>query len=328
MNIRRKSCLSRVFAGPEHPIEYASPEVQFMQAVCSRDFDKAVSFFEDTKLFSDQKSAVDTPYGRFEGISGIRAFAEGFAARFNATDVFMTPVIQTISGGRIALEAEFNFIVDGEIDQVPMFVIADLRTKNSLDEIRLYCHFSFVPGLQAYRHPMFETAHREMGDPGLLTGAPREYYEAIHHVPKIDVERVLRCCSDKCRFGGYHPVDADMQKDHFEDISEAYKRMGEYIPRCVGMRYETVIDDGKTCVLEWVHIVSRDGREERNRIALSGIAAYERGDDGKLCSIRISDYAGYENTIDWSQLDITKEEAQAVNFVETFPAGCGRKKQA
>ena len=104
--------------------------------------------------------------------------------------------------------------------------------------------------------------------------------------------------------------------------------MGEYSPRCVGMRYETVIDDGKTCVLEWVHIVSRDGREERNRIALSGIAAYERGDDGKLCSIRISDYAGYENTIDWSQLDITKEEAQAVNFVETFPAGCGRKKQA
>jgi hypothetical protein len=51
---------------------------------------------------------------------------------------------------------------------------------------------------------------------------------------------------------------------------------------------------------------------------MSGIAAYERGDDGLLCSIRISDYAGMEGTIDWTKLPVTKEEAEQVNFVEAF----------
>jgi hypothetical protein len=91
------------------------------------------------------------------------------------------------------------------------------------------------------------------------------------------------------------------------------------------MRYETIIDDGRTCVIEWVHIVSREGQDELGRIAMSGIAAYERGPDGLLCAIRISDYAGYERTIDWSQLPVSKEEAQKVNFVESFPAGVGEK---
>ena len=58
---------------------------------------------------------------------------------------------------------------------------------------------------------------------------------------------------------------------------------------------------------------------------MSGVAAYERGDDGLLCAIRICDYAGYERTIDWSQLAWTKAEAQEVNFVEVFPTGVGEK---
>lgn len=61
---------------------------------------------------------------------------------------------------------------------------------------------------------------------------------------------------------------------------------------------------------------------------MSGIAAYERGDSGLLCSVRISDYAGSERTIDWSQLEISEEEAKAVNFVEVFPAGVGQKPQS
>jgi hypothetical protein len=58
---------------------------------------------------------------------------------------------------------------------------------------------------------------------------------------------------------------------------------------------------------------------------MSGIAAYERGDDGLLCSVRICDYAGYERTIDWSQLSTTREDAMKVNLVDIFPAGVGEK---
>ena len=129
----------------------------------------------------------------------------------------------------------------------------------------------------------------------------------------------MQCMSEKCVFGGYEPlVPGREQATTREEVREKYEHMALYIPRCVAMRYETLTDDGRTCVIEWVHVISRAGREERGRIAMSGIAAYERGDDGLLCSIRISDYAGLERTIDWSQLPVSREEAEQVNFVEEY----------
>lgn len=325
MKVRKPCNLERTY-GHTHPIAGNSPELLFMQAVCAGDVAQALSYFREDKLFGGEKSAVDAPYGRFEGLDGVRAFAEGWLARFGARSAALVPVIQTIANGRAALEAVINFEVDGEINQVPMFIIGDFRTAGTLDEVRLYCHYTFVPGLQAYRAPIFKPARLEAGDPGLLTGAVREYYAALHHWPSVDVERILGCMSDDCVFGGYEPWSADAKPASTrEDIRAAYTYMKTYIPRCVGMRYETIIDDGRTCVIEWVHIASRAGQEERNRLAMSGIAAYERNAEGLLCSIRISDYAGCEGTIDWSQLPLTLDEARHVNFVEAFPPSVGCK---
>ena len=327
MKIRKKSALARIYAGPEHPVLYTAPEVLFMAAICRGDTEEALRFFRDRKLFGDEPSVIDTPYGRFEGLSGIREFAEGFIRQFGADRAEMVPCIQTRANGRAVLEAEIHFISGDVMDQVPMFIVADLRTADTLDEIRIYCHYTYVPGASAYRPPLFQSAHLEMGDPCVLTGAVREYYEGLHHMPAVDVDRIVRCCGDKCRFGGYHPNDEDMREDEYEDIPVVYARMAEYIPRCVTMRYETLVDDGKNCIIEWVHIVSRAGQEERNRLAMSGIAAYERGADGKLCAIRISDYAGCEGDIDWSRENCTFEEARKVNYVEDMPYGVGRKGQ-
>ena len=326
MKIRRPCDLENLY-GHTHPIKGNSPELLFMQAVCDGDTEKALTFFREEKLFGGIKSAVDAPYGRFEGLEGIQRFADGWVSRFKAQAAHLVPVIQTIANGRVALEAVVNFEVDGEIDQVPFFIIGDFRTPDTLDEIRIYCHYSFVPDLQAYRKPLFPSARLEAGDFDLLTGAVREYYAALHHCPTVDVERILACMSDKCVFGGYAPWSQVGQAAVTpEAIRKQYEFLATYIPRCVGMRFETIIDDGVTCVIEWVHIVSRVGQEERNRIAMSGIAAYERGEDGLLCSIRISDYAGSEGTIDWSQLDTTLEEARKVNFVESFPPYIGNKR--
>ena len=60
---------------------------------------------------------------------------------------------------------------------------------------------------------------------------------------------------------------------------------------------------------------------------MGGIAAYMRGEDGRLISIRISDYAWMEKEIDWSRTDTTEEEAGRINTVREFPAGVGRKRQ-
>ena len=96
---------------------------------------------------------------------------------------------------------------------------------------------------------------------------------------------------------------------------------------CVGMRYETIIDDGKTCVIEWCYIVSKQRQQERNRIAMSGCSAYTRNDEGYLCSVRISDYAGHEGEIDWTKTEVSREEAYSINLVDEFHGGCGMKEQ-
>lgn len=83
MKIRKRSSLVRFFAGEEHPVDASSPEFRFMKAVCDGDTKHVLSLFRDEKLFGKKKkSAVDAPYGRFEGLSGIREFSQAFWPAF------------------------------------------------------------------------------------------------------------------------------------------------------------------------------------------------------------------------------------------------------
>ena len=332
MKTRQACSLARLHARPDRIIQANSPELRFMNAVCFGDTEEAVACFRERKLFGHAPSAGDAPYGRFEGLSGIRAFAEGWHAAFHAQGASVQPVIQTRANGRSITEAVIRFVVDGEINEVPMFIVGDLRTADTLDEVRLYCHCAYVPGQTAYRKPLFRSAHLEMGDPGLLSGAMREYYEALHHVPGTDVDRIMGVMGEGCLFGGYEPAGeaaGAAQEDHGrEALRRKFEGMNRYIPRCVGMRYETLTDDNTTAIIEWVHIVSRQGQQEMARIAISGISAYERGPDGLLCAIRICDYAGLERTIDWTKTPVSQEEAMRINLVDTFPAGVGRNPQS
>ncbi|MGI6189160.1 MAG: hypothetical protein GX041_03320 [Clostridiales bacterium] len=329
MKIRQECSLARLHANSKRVILANSPELKFVNALCSGLVDEAVGYFREKKLFGNHPPVVDAPYGRFEGLSEIRKFAEGWLDTFNAQSASVLPVVQTRANGRSVSEVVINFVVDGQINQVPMFVVGDLRTPDTLDEVRMYCHFTYVPGLTAYRKPIFTPAHLEMGDPALLSGAVREYYEALHHVPSVDVDRIMGSIGKDCIFGGYEPIK-DVQHDldsYKKDIRSKFEHMKTYIPSCVGMRYERITDDNVTCVIEWVHIVSEKGQKELARISLSGISAYERGEDGLLCAIRICDYANYERTIDWTKTPVSKEEAMQMNFVKEFPEGVGRKRQ-
>ena len=326
MEIRKKAELYVLYPEAQEGILYDSPELLLMRYIAENNMDAAMTLFRDKRQFSEDPPAVDAPYGRFEGKEQIRAFVEGFVARFEADGLSILPKFQTRSGGRSVTEMVLNFEVDGMIDQVPMFVVADLGSRGTLEEVRLYCHSSFVPHLTPYRKPLFTPAHLEMGDPGLMTGAVKEYYTALHHMPSVDVERILRCMHPDCVFGGYALYRGQEPEKGLEALRRVYTGMGSYIPYKVGMRYETLIDDGVTGVIEWVHVISDQGRE-LGRIAMSGIAAYMRGEDGRLISIRISDYAWMEKEIDWTQTGTTEEEAKKVNAVTEFPSGVGRKRQ-
>lgn len=327
MEIRKMVDLYALYKEPQKGINYDSPELKLMQFIAAGDTEGAVALFRDRKQFTDKPPVVDAPYGRFEGKDEIRSFAEGFIARFNADGLSVLPMFQTRAGGRSVTEFVLNFEVDGMIDQVPMFVVGDLGSMGTLEEVRMYCHSSFVPDLTPYRRPLFPSAHLEMGDPGLLTGAVKEYYVALHHSPGVDVERILNCMHPDCVFGGYSLYTGAEPEKGMDALRRVYTNMATYIPEKVAMRYETIIDDGVTGVIEWVHVISDKGREDLGRIAMSGIAAYMRGEDGRLISIRISDYAWMEKDIDWDKAGITEEEALKINAVKEFPAGVGSKKQ-
>ena len=326
----RKACsLERLYMDMKDPIKEESPDMLFVKALCSGNAQNVVDLFREKKLFWDELPAVDTPYGRFEGLDAIREFAQGFIPKFKADRAVFTPVFQTIAGGRAALEGVFKFVVDGEIEEVPMFVIADFRTPKLLEEIRMYTHYTFVPDQTPYRKPIFKPAHYEMGDPGLLTGAMRAYYEALHHAPYCDPDKIHAAFAEDCIVGGYDPWGTpELSREEMNRNAHTFGYgLSKYIPACVGMRYETIIDDGKTCVIEWCHIVSKQGQEERNRIAMSGCSAYQRNEDGYLCSVRISDYAGHEAEIDWTKTEVSREEAYSINLVDEFHGGCGMKPQ-
>lgn len=322
MKIREKSNLADVCKQVETHILEDSAELKLMRYLCAGQAEDACALLGNQKQFGGLP-VVDAPYGRFEGAAEILAFAKGWLSVFHATSATVEPIVQTRGGGRSVSEVNVNFVVDGEVNQVPMFVVGDLRAHGLLDEVRIYCNFSRVPGLTPYRKPIFRSAHLEMGDPGLLTGAMREYYEALHRVDGVDVERILRATSRHCTFGGYEALGVAPHPSDPESLRQSYERMATYIPMWVGMRYETMIDDGITSVIEWVHIVTDRGVEEGNRVCLSGISAYSRDEDGLLCSIRICDYAGYERQIDWQKTPLTREEAYAINRVHAFPDGVG-----
>ncbi|MDO5442250.1 MAG: nuclear transport factor 2 family protein [Bacteroidia bacterium] len=327
--VRQTATLERLYADMPQDIRTDTPDMAFVNALCENDADAVVGLFREKKMFWDELPAVDTPYERFEGLDGIRSFAEGFLARFNAESVSFTPVFQTIGGGRIALEGVFKFVVDAAINEVPFFVVVDMRTPKLLEEVRMYTNFTYVPGLTPYRKPIFKPAHYEMGDPGLLTGAMRAYYEALHHAPYCDPDKIHAAFADECIIGGYEAPGARILSK--EEMSKQAHTFGyglaTYIPACVGMRYETIIDDGVTCVIEWCHVVSKQGQQERNRIAMSGCSAYTRNEDGYICSVRICDYAGHEGEIDWTKTPVSKEEAYSINLIEEFQGGCGMKPQ-
>ena len=273
MEIRKRAELDVLYPEPQKGIMQDSPELLLMKRIAENDPAGAAELFPDRRQFSDTPPAVDTPYGRYEGKAQIRAFAEGFIARFEADGLEIVPKFQTRSGGRSVTEMVLNFEVDGMIDQVPMFVVADLGCRGTLEEVRFYTHSSFIPHLTPYRKPLFTPAHLEMGDPGLMTGAVREYYTALHHMPRVDVERILRSMHPDCVFGGYALYRGQEPEKGMEALRRVYTGMASYIPEKVGMRYETLIDDGVTGVIEWVHVISDQGRE-LGRIPMGGIAAY------------------------------------------------------
>ena len=298
--------------GGDHPIiNQNAPELLFLNKICEAKTEDAVAIFTDSLLFGGP-SVVDAPHGRFEGKEEIKSFADDWLKSFSATIGSIEPVIQTKSCGRSVTELVFHYEKDGKKKHIPMAAAADLRPEGKMDGLRLYFHYKWAPGFNAYRAPIFKSSHMAPSGYSLLTGAVREYFEALHTEPGVDVERLMNAVGKRCAFGGYSLEEVVLKRDK---LSAIYERLSTYIPRWLQIRVETIIDDGVNCVVEWQHIITKEGREEGGRICQSGISAYERGTDGKLCGIRICDNANCESEIDWATARNPKDLAMRINYL-------------
>ena len=156
----------------------------------------------------------------------------------------------------------------------------------------------------------FSTRHE------MLTGSVREYLVGLHDPNVPFAEKSDRIFADTLVFGGYgeKEIDERLKPKSRDDVKADFADINKTLSQYVNIRIETIIDDGKICCIEWEQIVTKAGREEKNRLSEAGVSFYERGEDGRICSIRIIDYAYCEHLIDWSRARVSKEEAEKINY--------------
>jgi hypothetical protein len=294
MKFKNKCTFIEQYSRPWRIINANSPELAFIAAISHENSAAALNIFHETKLFGAEP-VVDAPHGRFSGKKAIREFAEDWLESFNASNAFVVPVVQTQAGGRSCTEMVVHFNVGGEYLRVPMIVVADLRDGAKADEIRIYFHYLMAPGFKAYRPPIFQPSFNIHGEYSLLTGAFGEYYRCLH---ERDLDKMLDVFDENICYGGYAPEEIHPLRKNYETIHEEYARVMSRVPSIESVRFESVIDDGVTGVIEWTLCVTDLGREKYRRVYQAGIAAYERGSKEKLLSVRICDYMDHEDDIE------------------------------
>ncbi len=301
-----------------------SAEILFLKALGERDTKTAISFFRDRKQVTG-KSAIYTPHKNYFGLKEIEECVNTYYDHFPSSTGYIIPVTQTICGLLHAIEFVWHITLsDTEEKVIPMACVAELYCEeNLLDEIRFYMNPLHLEDYPRYRCPIFAEHKTYDLREEMLSGLMPAYFELIRkkgmsHIPDIMTQK------ETVMWGGYslRPVMIKTQEELRQYIKERDRkeRTGFESPSGlddhVRIRIEKIIDDGKICCIEWEQLVTRRGRSEKGRLSMPGISFYERAKDGFLKSWRIIDYAGMERSIRWDKSPITKEEAEAINYID------------
>lgn len=312
----------RKYASPDRVIRRESPEIRFIERICSKDPDCAAEFFTDETACCSA-AVLDAPQGRFEGLENIRKFCAGWLNSFKAVSARVIPVVQTQAGERSATEMVVRFDLGGREQEIPMMVVGDLRTDGKMEGMRIYFWWNWVEGFSPYRAPAFTPTYTTPGELALLTGYMREYYAMLHN-PNTEeaLPRIMNTMEEDVEFGGYEPEELEQKgrlkyegsgKTRREILWEIYRNILSFTPKNRNVRFETIIDNGKTCVIEWVLPVNPIGIDNHSA-SQSGVAAYDRGPSGKLSAIRICDNLQPESE---ALVDFEKDKVKF--FVTAYP---------
>lgn len=303
-------CFFKDYHKGDYPINQEAPELRFMRHVCEGG--SAIETYFHDLTTSRKEVTVYTPYGKFEGHDAIKRFAEGFLGLVKATSAEIHPVIQTVAGGRSVTEAEVWFNI-GQVQpyKVPMNFFCDLGHHGKMEGLRIYYFCKWIPDTPAYFEPIYLPSVNGPADTNLMSGVIKTYYEQINNFCKEDqLKNVIKLFSKEPRIGGYRPQEITPMTVYTEEkLLKKYTTIVENIPKLCYIRFESMTDDGKNCLVEWTSIITKEGLVQ-GLVSQAGMAAYERDEDGQLCSVRICDNFRYDDEID---LSTVKKE---LNFVD------------
>jgi hypothetical protein len=283
--------------GRDRLIDPASPEMRLLAAFAAGDGDAAAAVIAKP-LFGASRAQVITPFGTYEGPEGARDLAASWLDRFDASAAELIPTVQTTAGGRVAGEVVLRTTRRGARDvlDVPVSIVGDLAPGGRIEGARIYFFWAWAPGLEPFTPPIFEPQVPLPASYSLMTGALREYYEALAtDDPEHSVERILSTFSDDIAYGGLRPVDIEAGTTDHERIRRIYQGICSGIPGRMIVRFETITDNGLTAAVEWTTVVTEKGRAAGSR-AQAGFASYDRDRTGKLCAVRINDNVGVWET--------------------------------
>lgn len=279
-----------------------APELRFMRALCDRDVDRIKECWSQKKFYGDF-STVYMPEGIYTGYCSINRMIKEWYEAFEAENMQVIPTMQFAANGRSICELVVKVEKKGDTIEMPVCVVAELHTRDKVEDIRVY-HFSkWSLKLKPWRKQIFRSDATGKGADICLTGGMREYFNALH-TPSL--ERLLGMVDhEKILYGGYRPDYLEPIRKGIEGFREIYEHMVSDIPSRLIIRWETITVKDNIWVVEWNGFTNPRVRSlvpcppigEYEEEDQCGVAIYEFNEEQKLIRVSICDEYGLQYPI-------------------------------
>jgi hypothetical protein len=227
-----------------------------------------------------ERATIDDPiFGRTSGMPTLQRYADEVAAWLRKHDGAFEKVAFVTGSDRDVTEGTLALTFDGKRVQVPVAIVAERRPEREV-ELRLYYSTKPIKGTRALRSPLLPQDDEVAVPPPVAA-----HLEALS---RADAKRLIA----SFEAGGTLRDSAGTtyaREDDGGPLAAYYDKLFGAPPNAgsPGSGIEVLkgarADDGSSCALEYT-VVRVHGKDVPPQ---AGLAVYERGESGRLRSVRI-----------------------------------------